>query len=94
MGFVTVCHPHHPLRGQQLPVISIRHGEHPDVIVRLPDGNHAAIALDATDLAEKPSSPSSPPGHASHMLDIDGLRRMVQLLDAIRRRGSPLNPSS
>jgi len=90
---VTVCHPHHPLRGQQLPVVSIRHGEHPDVIVRLPDGSHAAVAIEATDLAEKPSAAITP-ASASHMLAIDGLRRMVQLLDAIRRRGTPPSPSS
>jgi hypothetical protein len=93
LGFVTVCHPHHPLRGQQLPVVNIRHGEHPDVIVRLPDGSHAAVALEATDLAVNPSA-AIRPAHASHVLDIDGLRRMVQLLDAIRRRGSSPNPSS
>jgi hypothetical protein len=93
LGFVTVCHPHHPLRGQRLPVINIRHGEHSDVIVRLPDGSHAAVALDATDLAEKPSV-AIPPVDALHLLALDGLRRMVQLLDAIRRRGSPPNSSS
>ena len=38
----------HPLRGQRLPVVCIRHGESPDAIVRLPDGSHAAVALSAT----------------------------------------------
>jgi hypothetical protein len=93
LGFVTVCHPHHPLRGQQLPVVNIRHGEHPDVIVRLPDGNHAAVALEATNLAEEQSVTCSAT-HVSHVLDIEGLRRMVQLVDAIRRRNSiPNSPS-
>jgi len=40
---VTITHPHHPLRGQQLPIVGIRHGASPDVIVRLPDGSHGAI---------------------------------------------------
>ena len=83
---MTITHPHHPLRGQQLPVVCVRHGENPDVIVRLPDGSHAAIALSATDYAAD-SSASLPPPHASHLLDLDGLRQMAQLLDGLRQQG-------
>jgi hypothetical protein len=48
---VTITHPYHPLRGQQLPVVCFRHGESPDVIVRLPDGSHAADHLECCWLA-------------------------------------------
>jgi hypothetical protein len=79
---VTITHPHHPLHGQQLPVVFVRHGEHPDVIVCLPDGDHAAIALADTDYAE----PSSPHPSPSHLLDLNGLRRMAQLVAALRHK--------
>jgi Family of unknown function (DUF5372) len=82
---VTITHPHHPLRGQVLPVVCIRHGESPDVIVRLPDGSHAAVALSATDYAG-PSVVLTPTA-AGQLLDLQGLRRMAQLLDDLRRQG-------
>jgi hypothetical protein len=83
---VTITHPHHPLRGQALPVVCIRHGEQPDVIVRLPDGSHAAVALHMTDYAaDSPASPS--PGTAPHLLDLQGLRRLAQFIDDLRRQG-------
>jgi hypothetical protein len=83
---VTITHPHHPLRGQQLPVVCVRHGMSPDVIVRLPDGSHAAVALGATDYAADPLA--SPPAVASaHLLDLQGLRQMVQFIEELRRQG-------
>jgi len=89
---VTITHPHHPLRGQQLPVVCVRRGESPDVIVRLPDGSHAAIALSATDYALD-SSISLPPVHASHLLDLQGLRQIAQLIDGLRKQGRFPDPS-
>jgi hypothetical protein len=83
---MTITHPHHPLRGQQLPVICVRRGERPDVIVRLPDGSHAAVALSATDGAAD-SSATLPPAAASHLLDLRGLRQLAQRIDALRRQG-------
>jgi hypothetical protein len=83
---VTITHPHHPLHGQQLPVVRVRQGERPDVIVRLPDGSHAAAALSATDGAANPSA-SLPPAAASHLLDLNGLRQLAQLIAAFRRQG-------
>jgi len=83
---VTITHPHHPLRGQQLPVVGVRHGESPDVIVRLPDGSHAAVALSATDYATDPLAALSP-GAASHLLDLKGLRQGAERIDALRRQG-------
>jgi hypothetical protein len=83
---VTITHPHHPLRGQQLPVVCVRHGETPDVIVRLPDGSHAAVALNATDHVSDLSTPLllAP---ASHFLDLQGLRQVAQLIADLRRQG-------
>jgi hypothetical protein len=83
---VIITHPHHPLRGQQLPVICVRHGASPDVIVRLPDGSHAAVALSATDAAVD-SVLSSPSVAAPHLLDLQGLRQMAQRIDEFRRQG-------
>ncbi|HKI35475.1 MAG TPA: DUF5372 family protein [Gemmataceae bacterium] len=88
---MTITHPHHPLRGQQLPVVCVRHGEKPDVIVCLPDGSHAAVALSATDYPAD-SSASLPPTAAAHLLDLKGLRQLAQLIDALRRQGRLPDP--
>ena len=83
---MTITHPHHPSRGQRLPIVCIRRGANPAVIVRLPDGSHAAVALDATDCAGGPSaSLSSAP--AAPLLDLDGLRRLAQFLAHLRQQG-------
>jgi hypothetical protein len=81
LGFVTITHPHHPLRGWRVEIVRIRRGNDPDLIVVLPDGRHAAIALSSTDYASAPDSPSAVA--AEHLLDLDGLRRVIQLLDRL-----------
>jgi hypothetical protein len=81
---VTITHPHHPLRGQRLPIVCVRHGESPDIIVRLPDGSHAAVAFSATDYAPASSASLSP---SSQLLDLSGLRQMAQLIDSLRQQG-------
>jgi len=83
---VTITHPHHPCRGQRLPVVCFRSGANPAVIVRLPDGSHAAVALDATDYAADPSASLSP-ASAVPLLDLDGLRRLAQFLAHLRQQG-------
>jgi hypothetical protein len=90
---VTITHPQHPLCGQHLPIVCIRRGERPDIVVRLPDGGHAAVAVSATDLAAD-ALPLLPPVHASHLLDLGGLRRLAQLVDSLRRRGPSPTSSS
>src|SRR5438552_6953711 len=80
-GFVTVTHPHHPLCGQKLEIIQVRRGLDPDLIVRLPDGHHAAIAMSGTDWASPPHDVTSP--RPDHLLDLDGLRQARRLIDRI-----------
>ena len=86
---VTVTHPFHPLCGQQVEVVRIRRGADPIIIIRHPDGFHAAIAMSWTDYAASPSSelPSTPP----HLLDFDGLCQIAQLIDHIREEGRHLS---
>src|SRR3954449_3936318 len=83
LGFVTITHPHHPLRGQKVEIIQVRRGLDPDLIVRLPDGHHAAIAMSGTDWAS-PHHGETPP-RPDHLLDLDGLRQARLLLDRISR---------
>lgn len=84
-GFVTITHPHHPLRGQRVQIVRIRRGPDPDLIVRLPNGLHAAVAMSWTDYAALPAldTPAAP----THLLAIDGLRRAAQLVARLRQEG-------
>src|SRR5271156_1658171 len=95
-GFVTITHPHHPLRGQKVEIILLRRGLDPDLIVRLPDGHHAAIAMSGTDYASSLEGETSP--RPDHLLDLDGLRQVRLLLDRISSKGRPatghVNPTS
>jgi hypothetical protein len=65
--------------------VRLRQGTNPDLVVRLPDGTHAAIAMHLTDYAGA-SAPQLAPD-APHLLHLDGLRHVVQLLEAIRQEG-------
>ena len=85
MGLVTITHPFHPLCGQQVEVVRIRWGSDPDLIVRLSDGLHAAVAVDWTDYAT--SANLDPPSVPPHLLDFDGLCQAVKLIDRIRQEG-------
>jgi hypothetical protein len=85
LGLVTITHPFHPLRGQQVEVVFIRRGSDPDLIVRFPDGLHVAVAMSSTDYAAPPDV--DPPLDPPHLLDFDGLRQVVQLIDRLRREG-------
>ena len=80
---MTVTHPHHPLCGQQVEIVRIRRGADPDLIVRLPDGLYAAVAMSLTDYAA--SSQHDPPPDPMHLLDFNGLRQIVQFIDRIRQ---------
>jgi hypothetical protein len=84
-GLVTVTHPHHPLCGQQVEIVRIRRGADPDLIVRLPDGLHAAVAMSLTNYTAP--SDYEPPPVPIHLLDFNGLRQVVQLIDHIHQEG-------
>jgi hypothetical protein len=64
-------------------VIRIRRGADPDLIVRLPDGLHAAIAMSWTDyvLPAPPISVSDP----THLLDFQGLLQVAQFIEYTRQ---------
>lgn len=80
---MTITHPFHPLFGYQVEIIRIRRGADPDLIVKLPDGFHAAIATSWTDYAGANSEAvySPPP-----LLDLEGLRQMAQFVDQLRQQ--------
>lgn len=82
---VTITHPYHPLRGQRVEIIRICRGADPDLTVQFPDGLQTVIAMSWTDYATPQGSdpPSTPP----HLLDFDGLRRAVQLIEHMRQEG-------
>ncbi len=73
---MTVTHPHHPLHGQRVQLIRVRRGPDPDLIIRMPDGYHGAIAASLTDYA----GPSEPASGAAEppLLAIEGLWRIAQ----------------
>ncbi len=63
----------------------MRRGIQPDVIVRLPDGSRAAIALSWTDYDNV-----APPEQARTelpLLDLAGLRQAAQLIAHLRQEG-------
>ena len=81
---VTVTHPHHPLYKQQVEVIRLRRGADPDLVIRLPDGLHAAIAASCTDYAaEAPRESVTDP---LPLLDLDGLCQLRLLIDQLRQQ--------
>src|SRR5216684_8085177 len=81
--WVTVTHPHHPLHGQRVQLIRVRRGPDPDLIIRMPDGYHGAIAASLTDYAGTPEtdhSSTEPP-----LLSLEGLWQMAQFIEQQRQ---------
>ena len=71
-----MTHPHHPLHDQRVQLIRVRRGPDPDLIIRMPDGYHGAIAASLTDYAGTPDPalcPAEPP-----LLSIEGLWQIAQ----------------
>ena len=78
-----MTHPHHPLYGQRVQLVRIRRGPDPDLIIRLPDGYHAAIAASLTDYAGPALvnlDAVEPP-----LLLLDGLWQMAQWISQQQR---------
>jgi hypothetical protein len=84
-GFVTITRPNHPLLGQQVEIVRVRRGVDPDLIVRLPDGQHVAIAMSGTDYAVP--GQSAPSHSASHLLDFQGLLQTAEFVEHITGKG-------
>ena len=82
---MTITHPHHPLRGQHCEVVFIRRGIDPDLILRLSDGTHAAIAMSWTNAGQPQELPTTQHETELPRLDLQGLRQIVQLLDQLRQ---------
>lgn len=82
MEFVTITHPYHPLNGQQVEVVRVLRGPDPDLIVRLPDGRHAAVAMSLT--SDVDATENERLDDQLHLLDLDGLQQIVALMDALQ----------
>lgn len=63
----------------------MRRGTQPDVIVRLPDGSRAAVALSWTDYGNP--IPSEPTRASLPLLDVNGLRDVARLIAQLRHDG-------
>ena len=75
---MTVTHPSHPLYGQRVEIVRVRRGPDLDLIIRLPDGYHGAIAASMTDYAgpaQPDSSADEPP-----LLALEGLWQIAQFI--------------
>ena len=87
MEWVTVTHPHHPLHGQRIQLMRVRRGPDPDLIIRLPDGYHGAIAASLTDYHGPPDPDAytmDPP-----LLSIEGLWRIAQWVQQQQHESQP-----
>jgi hypothetical protein len=62
----------------------MRRGLDPDLIIRLPSGRHAAIAMSWTDYAAppEPDRVGAPP----HLLALEGLRQVAALVAQLQER--------
>ena len=79
---MTIAHPHHPLRGQRVEVVFVRRGADPDLVVRLPDGQHAAIARSWTGEGAPPRPAAGP----APLFDVEGLRELARRVAQLRQR--------
>jgi hypothetical protein len=85
LGWVTITHPFHPQRGQRVEIVYLRRGPDPDLIVRLPDGLHMAVAMSSTDYVTPATVESE---GWQPLLDLAGLSRLVTWLDRRRQLDS------
>ncbi len=79
-----MTHPHHPLYGHRVQLVRVRRGRDPDLIIRLPDGYHAAIAASLTDYVGPSlvdAAAAEPP-----LLLLEGLWQMAQWIAQQRHR--------
>lgn len=86
-----MVHPQHPLYGHRVAVVRRRRtadDHEPDLIIRLPDGQHAAIAQSLTTPDQEGLSPSQavplPVTAPVPLLAPDGVRRLAHLVATYR----------
>jgi Family of unknown function (DUF5372) len=82
---VTITHPHHPLHGQRCEIVRIRRGVDPDLVLRLADGSHAAIAMSWTDYGAAQDPSAAPSGSTLPLLELQGLRQIIRLFEHLRQ---------
>jgi hypothetical protein len=75
---VTIAHPYHPLYGHRVEVIFVRRGLDPDLIVRLPTGEHVAIAQSWTRDGSLPVADA--PATSPRLLAVEGLRQAARFI--------------
>ena len=73
---MTVTHPSHPLYSHRVQLVRVRRGRDPDLIVRLPDGYHGAIAASLTDYEGRTSV--DPDVGEAPLLLLEGLWQIAQ----------------
>ncbi|MDQ5853928.1 MAG: hypothetical protein M3380_18060 [Chloroflexota bacterium] len=70
----------------------MRRGVDPDLVVCLPDGTPAAIAMSLTDYAAAPGADRPVP--AAHLLELGGLQQVLQLVERLRADGRLPTPDA
>ncbi|MBN1582960.1 MAG: hypothetical protein JXA89_19785 [Anaerolineae bacterium] len=95
---MTITHPGHPLHGQQVQVVHLHRSAKLEIVIRSPDGHHTRIPASWTDYPLSPATSQATPSardladNPTHLLDLDGLRQAVHLIDRIRHGDT--SPSS
>ena len=85
MEWVTIIHPCHPHYSQRLRVVGLYRSDELWITVQLPDGLHTRIPAAWTDYAAPMEGDL--PTASRHLLDLDGLRQVIRVIDHIRRDG-------
>ncbi len=83
VAWVTITHPCHLFYDQQVQILSLYQSDELEIIVQFPDDSRARIPASWTDYPT--SQQRHPPADRAHLLDLNGLRQVVQLIDHIRR---------
>ncbi len=83
--WVTIIHPCHPRYSQRFKVVGLYRSDEFRIVIQLPDGLHIQIPAAWTDYATplEGALPTAP----CHLLDLDGLRQVIQVIDRIRCDG-------
>lgn len=84
MGWTTVVHPFHPLRGQRFPVLKRRRlSGRETLIIQEPKRGSLSVLREWTDWGEP--SVESVPGGPSRRFALEPLLELVQLVESLSR---------